>query len=210
MFQDFKKQEMIERLRANGITNNSVLKFMKNVPREDYIPPGLKNQAYDEKALPIGFGQTISHPYTVAFMTSLIDPKPEMKILEIGTGSGYQCAVLCESGARVFTVEIDENLAERAKSVLKKFNYNFVSKTGDGSIGWLAYAPYDAIIVTAGAPVIPESLISQLNDPGLIVIPVGDEKEQVLTVIKKIAGEINYIKYDNFRFVPLTGKSGWR
>jgi len=203
-----KRKSMIFRLREMGITEKSVLKAMEKVPREKFLSAGLEHQAYDEKALPIGFNQTISHPYTVAKMTELLQIKSGYRILEIGTGSGYQAAVLCAMHANLFTVEIEAELGQQAKKKLNALGYTFVSKIGDGSVGWKAYAPYDGIIVTAGVPAIAEELIEQLKTGGKLIIPVGDENKQKLTVFEKTEKEINKKEIKEVLFVPMTGKKG--
>ena len=173
-----KRKRMIARLEEMGITDKSVLKAMRIVHRENFLSPGLEHQAYDEKALPIGFNQTISHPYTVAKMSELLQIKPGYKILEIGTGSGYQAAILCAMKVNLFTVEIETELAQQAKRKLNLLGYSFVSKIGDGSIGWKAYAPYDGIIVTAGVPTIATELIEGMKNlcQGVHIMALGWER----------------------------------
>lgn len=170
--------------------------------------------AYDNNALPINSNQTISQPFTVAYMTQLLDVKDNDKVLEIGTGSGYQAAILCEMGADVYSVERLEDLHQTAKERLNNLGYKVKLKCADGSRGWREYAPYNKIIVTAGSPKIPKSLLEQLSDNGKLVIPVGDEKGQVMyEVIKKMTdeGEPKYLykTFDDFRFVPLIGEEAW-
>ena len=192
-----------------GITDENVLKAMKSIPRHKFIARGLEHQAYDEKALPIGFGQTISHPYTVALMTQTVQPQKCQKILEIGTGLGYQTAVLSELGAQVYTIEKIKNLGIQARQKLDTLKLHVISRIGDGTLGWPNYAPYDAIIVTAGAPVTPEILINQLKEPGKLLIPVGDREEQMLTLYLKNENSIKKIEIEKLKFVPLIGKEGW-
>ena len=199
---------MVSRLEGLGIKDKSVLKAMGQVPREQFLSAGLEHQAYDEKALPIGFNQTISHPYTVAKMSELLQAKPGYKILEIGTGSGYQAAILCAMQTNLFTVEIESELAQMAKKKLISLGYSFVSKIGDGSIGWKAYAPYDGIIVTAGVPAIAEELLEQLKTGSRLIIPVGNKNNQTLTVYKKEEKEIIKNEIEEVLFVPMTGKKG--
>ena len=191
-----------------GIIDEPVLKAMGTVPREQFLSAGLEHQAYDEKALPIGFNQTISHPYTVAKMTELMQVKPGSNILEIGTGSGYQAAVLCAMRVTLFTVEIESELAQQAKKKLNSLGYSFVSKIGDGSVGWKAYAPYDGIIVTAGVPAIAEELLEQLKTGGRLIIPVGDKYKQILSVYEKSEEQITKGEIEEVLFVPMTGKKG--
>ncbi len=201
-----KRKKMVERLISMGITNNDLLEVMGKIPRDLFVAQGLEGQAYDEKALPIGFGQTISHPYTVALMTQALEVKYGQKILEIGTGSGYQAAVLCELGAQVFTIERIAEIGKTAEKRLKAMNYHFVSRIGNGAFGWQTYAPYDAIIVTAGAPVLPGNLLKQLRLSGKMIIPIGGNKGQILTLFEKI-GENNYREKEigNLKFVPFIG-----
>jgi protein-L-isoaspartate(D-aspartate) O-methyltransferase len=200
-----KQKNMIDRLRKSGITDENVLKAMGKVPRHEFIAKGLEHQAYDEKALPIGFGQTISHPYTVALMTQTLQVKYGQKILEIGTGSGYQAAVLCELGAQVFTIEYIAEIGKKAAELLKSMHYHFVSRIGNGALGWQNYAPFDAIIVTAGAPVLPEELLRQLREGGKMIIPLGGKNGQILTLYEK-SGE-TYLKTEirALEFVPFVG-----
>lgn len=204
------RQRMLRRLEKLGITDQQVLAAMARVPREKFVAPGLKMQAYDEKALPIGFGQTISHPYTVALMTQVLSVKAHDRILEIGTGSGYQAAVLCELKAQLFTIEIETELAKKTSELLKGEGYNCVTHAGDGSNGWPAYAPYDGIIVTAGAPVIDKTLLKQLKNPGKLIIPVGNRNEQVLTLYELRDETITTKEITKLKFVPLTGNKGWK
>ncbi len=204
-----KQKQMISRLAEKGIEDPAVLKAMAMVPRHEFVQPGMEFQAYDEKALPIGFDQTISHPYTVALMTQTLQVTPNKRILEIGTGSGYQAAILCHMGARVFTVERISPLARRAEEKLNQLGFRFLSRIGDGSMGWPSYAPYDGIIVTAGAPVSPASLLGQLKEGGRCVIPIGSEKGQMLTLFIRKGDEMQKIEIEHLSFVPLIGKGGW-
>ncbi len=209
MIETARRKAMVERLRKAGISSNSVLSAMETVPRHHFVPPGLEFQAYDEKALPIGFDQTISHPYTVAVMSQALDVQKGQRILEIGTGSGYQAAVLCEMGAQVFTVEKVAALAKFAADKLSAFKYHYVTRTGDGTLGWQHYAPFDSIIVTAGAPVVPEALLQQLKEHGKLIIPVGKREEQVLTLYLKENDGIKKMELEILKFVPLQGREGW-
>lgn len=204
-----KRRQMVDRLRDMGIQDPAVLQAMNTVSRHNFVPAGLEFQAYDEKALPIGFEQTISHPYTVAVMTQALEVKKGQRILEIGTGSGYQAAVLCELGAQVFTIEKVSALGNFAAEKLAAENYHYVSRIGDGTLGWQNYAPFDAVIVTAGAPVVPDALINQLKDNGRLLIPIGKKEEQVLTLYLKEKDSVRKIELENLKFVPLKGREGW-
>ncbi|MCB0282007.1 MAG: protein-L-isoaspartate(D-aspartate) O-methyltransferase [Calditrichae bacterium] len=203
------REKMIARLREKGISDELVLKAMNTVPRHKFVAMGVEFQAYDEKALPIGFEQTISHPYTVALMSQSLNVQKNEKILEIGTGSGYQAAVLLEMGAQVFTIERIPALAKKAEAVLRELKYHFAVRAGDGTLGWQNYAPYDSIIITAGAPVSPQSLMNQLKNGGKLLIPVGDRNQQILTMFIKQDNEFKKIEIEKLSFVPLIGQDGW-
>lgn len=205
-----KSEQMIERLRGKGIDDEAVLSAMRKVARHRFVAPGLEMQAYDETSLPIGFGQTISHPYTVAVMTQALQVQKGERILEIGTGSGYQAALLCALGAEIFTIEKVTALAKSAQQRLINEGCHVQIRIGDGTIGWQSKAPFDAIIVTAGAPVMPENLIQQLSINGRLLIPVGNKEEQVLTLyIKESPETFKKIEIETLRFVPLLGRKGW-
>jgi protein-L-isoaspartate(D-aspartate) O-methyltransferase len=206
---DKKISDMISRLRSMGIVDENVLRAMVKTPRHKFVLKGLEHQAYDEKALPIGYGQTISHPYTVALMTQTLQIKKDNKILEIGTGSGYQAAVLAEMGAQVYTIEKVKQLGVQSRQKLEALKYHIISRIGDGSMGWMNYAPYDSIIITAGAPLTPEILINQLKDDGKLLIPIGNKEEQVLTLYLKSKDMVKTIVIEKLKFVPLLGKEGW-
>ena len=210
MYEERHRQKMVKRLVEKGIQDKKVLAAMGIVPRHKFVPAALEFQAYEEKALPIGFSQTISHPYTVALMTETLKVKSGDKILEIGTGSGYQTAILCELKAKVFTIEIRPELIPRAKFLLNSMGYQYLIFGGDGSKGWPAYAPYDSIIVTAGAPVIPDIMLEQLNDPGKLIIPLGEKEKQELTLFEKKNNNISKTTLGNIKFVQLKGKGGWK
>lgn len=199
-------------LEARGITNPRVLDAMRKVPRHLFVPPERIYDAYSDHALPIGEGQTISQPYMVALMTELLDPAPSHRVLEIGTGSGYQAAILAELANEVVTIEREETLSQRAREVLESLGYrNITFVVGDGTEGYPPLAPYDGIIVTAGAPFIPQSLTEQLAPGGRLVIPVGHRYEQVLTVAQKDErGNVHVSEHGYCVFVPLIGKYGWQ
>ena len=189
-----------------GINNSLVLEAMRKVPRHLLVPENQKSNAYEDRPLSIGDGQTISQPYIVAHMTAIIQPNKGMKVLEIGTGSGYQAAVLAEIVDQVFTIEIVENLGKRAKADLAKLGYkNVFVKIGDGYQGWPSEAPFDAILVTAAAEQVPQPLIDQLKDGGRMVIPVGKQGAvQELMLIERIKGKVKTTNLGAVRFVPFT------
>lgn len=192
------------------IEDEDVLKALEKVPRHYFFDETFWHQAYKDIAFPIGDGQTISQPYTVAYQTQLLHIKPGDKVLEIGTGSGYQTCILLELKAQVYTVERQEKLYERSKLFLSKMNYNPKFFLGDGSQGLPGHAPYDKILVTAGAPFVPETLLKQLKIGGVCVIPVGDENSQkMVTIIRVNENDFDRIELDTFRFVPLVGDQAW-
>ncbi|QEC79602.1 protein-L-isoaspartate(D-aspartate) O-methyltransferase [Mucilaginibacter ginsenosidivorax] len=205
------RKRLVDLLEKKGIQDQEVLKAIGTVPRHYFFAETFWNQAYKDIAFPIGEGQTISQPYTVAYQTELLHIRKGDKVLEIGTGSGYQTCVLLEMGANVYTIERQEKLYEKTKYVLpEKMGYKAHFFCGDGSIGIAQHAPYDKIIVTAGAPTVPEVLLKQLKIGGILVIPVGDEDTQKMVTILKVA-EHDYEKIvlDTFRFVPLVGDKAW-
>ena len=204
------RKKLVELLKDRGIQDKAVLKAMGKVPRHYFFDETFWGQAYKDIAFPIGEGQTISQPYTVAYQTELLDIKRGDKVLEIGTGSGYQACILLELGAAVYTIERQEALFHRAQKMLSHMGYHPHFFYGDGSVGLPSYAPFDKIIVTAGAPFVPEKMLKQLRIGGLMVIPVGSEKEQqMLTVIRTGENEFEKIVLDTFRFVPLVGDQAW-
>jgi len=205
------RRSLINKLKEKGIEDSAVLEALGRVPRHFFFSPEFLSHAYQDKAFPIGEGQTISQPYTVAFQTMLLQIKKGDKVLEIGTGSGYQCCILMELGAEVYTIEYNKSLCQTAKNFLTKMGYNAQFFLGDGSKGLKTFAPYDAILVTAGAPTVPKSLIDQLNAGGRLVIPVGDNKSQKMIRVKKtIDGKFIKEEFANFSFVPLVGEYGWK
>jgi protein-L-isoaspartate(D-aspartate) O-methyltransferase len=205
------RQMLVEHLWRRGIRDERVLAAMARLPRERFVHPSFVHRAYEDVALPLGFNQTISQPYTVAFMTSLLELEPGEKVLEIGTGSGYQAALLALMGAKVYTVERHWELYQRARRIFAELGLSIQTRFGDGSIGWAEHAPYDAIIVTAGAPQIPKPLLEQLAIGGRLVIPVGDLQSQVLVRVRRQSEqEYQYEEFGEFRFVPLVGKEGWQ
>ena len=195
-------------LRGRDITHPGVLDAMGRVPRHRFVPPGLESQAYDDNPLPIGDGQTISQPYIVAYMTQLLEPSKNDRVLEIGTGSGYQAAVMAELVEEVYTIEIVPALAERSATLLKAMGYaNIHARHGDGYAGWPDAAPFDKIIVTAAPEAIPQALVDQLAIGGLMAVPVGRDF-QTLTVLRRTADGV--VKRDTIavRFVPMIKKGG--
>lgn len=202
--------ELIEKIRRKGITDEDVLKALAALPRERFVPRDLRHRAYEDNALPIEEDQTVSQPYTVAYMTSLLRVKEGDKILEIGTGSGYQACILFLMGARVFTVERIQSLYESAKKKFREMGMRINTRHGDGTLGWKQFAPYKGIMVTAAAPAIPKSLLSQIRIGGRIVMPVGDKFSQTMHVVERL-DEDDFKDYpsDAFKFVPLIGKEGW-
>lgn len=203
------RNKLVRKIAEKGIRDERVLAAIGKVPRHVFFENALLEHAYQDKAFPIGEGQTISQPFTVAFQTEKLEIKPGDKVLEIGTGSGYQACVLMEMGARVYTIEYNQVLYERTKNFLPVLGYRPYFFLGDGSKGLPAKAPFDKIIVTAGAPVVPQALIEQLREGGILVIPVGDREKQTMLVIRKVNGKLLREEYDNFAFVPLLGKDGW-
>ncbi len=194
-----------------GIRDQRVLEVMSQVPRHRFVDPALWPQAYSDYPLPIGGGQTISQPYMVALMTESLKLNGGEKILEIGTGSGYQTAILAEFSSRVFSVEREPLLAQRAREILSELGYeNVAIRVGDGSKGWSQFSPFDRILVTASAPGIPHSLIEQLSDDGLMVIPVGERDHQVLKVLEKRDEKAIVDDVCSCAFVPLIGEEGWQ
>ncbi|ESU20405.1 protein-L-isoaspartate O-methyltransferase [Flavobacterium enshiense DK69] len=204
-----KRVEMVKnQIQSRGVKNAAVLDAMRKVPRHRFVPSDKVSDAYGDGPLPIGYGQTISQPYIVAYMTEIINPKPVHRVLEIGTGSGYQAAVLSEIVSEVYTIEIVDELSKQAASRLANLNYKNVHvKTADGYYGWKEHAPYDAIVVTAAAEHVPPSLIEQLKEGGKMIIPVGSPfMVQELMLIEKSKGKIRTSAKMPVRFVPFTRK----
>jgi protein-L-isoaspartate(D-aspartate) O-methyltransferase len=197
-------------LRGRGLRDEKVLEAMLAVPRHEFVPPGLVGAAYDDRALPIGAAETISQPYVVAAMTAAARVEPGDRALEVGTGSGYQAAILAHLGARVYSVERNPKLSEEARQRLARLGYSSVEIIhGDGSEGHAAAAPYQVILVTAAAPRVPPALLDQLAEGGRLVIPVGDLSRQDLQLIFKHAGETATRVLDPVQFVPLVGRQAW-
>ncbi len=208
---DYQRQRMVEALRAGGITNELVLAAMAEVPRHLFVPRAMRHQAYNEDvSINIGAGQTISQPRIVALMTQAADVGPSSRVLEVGTGSGYQAAVLASICQFVFTVERIASLANEAKRRLDALGFeNFSVKVMDGTLGWRAQSPFDAIIVTAAAPEVPEPLVEQLAEGGRLVVPVGERRLQELMVVERRGRHTRRQKIQGACFVPLIGRHGW-
>ena len=206
-----RKKMVQEQLIARGIKDERVLNAFYKVERHKFIPEELWVSAYADFPVPIGEGQTISQPYIVALMTECLKLTGKEKVLEIGTGSGYQAAILAELTKEVYGIERFEKLAKKAGQILNGLGYkNIKLKTDDGTLGWQEFAPFDRIIVTAAGPRIPLPLTEQLNDQGKLILPLGESFSQVLTVVEKKEGKLNSIDVCGCVFVPLVGKYGWR
>ncbi len=200
-----------EHLEARGIKDTRVLAAMRAVPRHYFVQEALRAQAYEDHPLPIGYGQTISQPYIVALMSEQLETRPGMSVLEIGTGSGFQAAVLAEMGLQVYSVERIRELHSATQQLLRDLKYYRIRlKLDDGTMGWPEMGPFDRIIVTAGGPSIPEPLVNQLADPGVMLIPVGKNKRmQQLVRIRKQDGDVTLEKLGGVAFVDLVGTHGW-
>lgn len=206
------RQRMVqEQLLDRGVTDSRVLEVLGDLPRHLFVDDALQGKAYGDHPLPIAADQTISQPLVVAAMTQALQLQGDENILEIGTGSGYQTALLAKLCSQVYTVERINILLAGARKVFDQLRcYNILSKLDDGTMGWLDHAPYDAIIVTAGGPEIPRPLIEQLADPGRMVIPVGERDMQELHLVTKADGELEVTRLDSVRFVSLIGEHGWK
>ncbi len=200
-----------EQLVGRGIYDQKTLTALRTVPRHLFVEDALRTRAYGDHPLPIGVGQTISQPYIVALMTQAMGLEGKGRVLEIGTGSGYQAAVLSRLCERVYTIERIDSLLVRARRIFDRLHYhNIVSRIDDGTEGWQDQAPFDGILVTAGGPKIPEPLIEQLADPGVLVIPVGDQDVQELQLVEKKDGKVDIKTIEQVRFVSLIGNHGWK
>jgi protein-L-isoaspartate(D-aspartate) O-methyltransferase len=203
------RQQMVQlQLKTRGINDARVLAAMAKVPREEFVAPESRTASYEDGPLPIGYGQTISQPYIVAFMTEQLRPKPNDRVLEVGTGSGYQAAILAELVSEVYSIEIVEPLAKNAEATLQRLGYKNVHlKIGDGYKGWPEEGPFDAIIVTCAPDKVPQPLVDQLKDDGRMVIPVGDRFAQQLYLLEKKNGQLKQSATLPVRFVPMTSEA---
>lgn len=205
------RKRLVKELKEKGISDSFVLDAINTVPRHVFLDTAFLEQAYLDKAFQIGEGQTISQPYTVAFQTQLLELQKGDKVLEIGTGSGYQASILCEMGAKVYSIERIPSLHKGAGIILRKLGYKPNLFLGDGSLGLKSFAPFKKIIVTAGAPVAPEPLLEQLDKGGILVIPIGDDKTQLMVrYLKDTFGNVKREEHGVFRFVPLVGEKAWK
>ncbi len=206
-FTRLRERMVRDQLRTRDITDSRVLAAMLKVPRQEFVPSEFLLSAYDDSALPIGMGQTISQPYIVAFMTQALELHGKERVLEIGTGSGYQAAILAETAAEVYTIEIIPQLQMRARAVLDKLGYhNIHFRAGDGYMGWPEHAPFDRIIVTAAPEVVPQPLLDQLSDGGRLIVPIGSLSQE-LVIFEKERSRIKHRSTIPVRFVPMTGKA---
>lgn len=204
------RARLVETLRARGIRDLAVLKAFAEVPRHLFVPESVRHRAYEDAALPIGNGQTISQPFTQARYLELLRLTGDEKVLEVGTGSGYQTALLAALAGQVFTIERVRELAESAQQALRAAGVRTVSVlVGDGTLGWSAYAPYDAILVAAGGPELPPPLVSQLSPVGRLLIPLGERGAQTLTLVDRQGAEVRRRPVADARFVPLIGEHGF-
>lgn len=205
------RKQLVDLLRTKGITDENVLNAINEVPRHVFLDSSFVELAYQDIAFPIGSGQTISQPHTVAFQSQLLELTPGMKVLEIGTGSGYQACILAAMGAKVFSIERQKNLFFKTSEFLKNFPYRIKVFFGDGFEGYPSYAPFDRIIITAGAPEIPQKLIEQLKPNGMMVIPIDDENgngQKMLRITKMADGSLKQEEFGDFRFVPMLKGKG--
>ncbi|HUE76579.1 MAG TPA: protein-L-isoaspartate(D-aspartate) O-methyltransferase [Longimicrobiales bacterium] len=206
-----KRARLVEKVRTQGVTDPRVLRAVGTVPRHRFVPEAVRRRAYEDTALPIGFSQTISQPSIQALYLQVLEISAGDRVLEIGTGSGYQTALLAELAANVYSVERIQELAVRSREVLDELGYtNVAILTGDGTVGWSRYAPYDAILVAAAAPHVPQALVDQLAPDGRMLIPLGDREVQTLTLVRRTAdGGTKEKPVTGCVFVPLIGRFGW-
>lgn len=205
------REELVKILKQKKITDKRVLAAFAKVERHLFVPDVIKLHSYKDVALPIGYEQTISQPYTVAFMTQALQSEEGDKVLEIGTGSGFQASILLAMGIKVFSIERNHDIYFRTQKLFDELTLRAALRLGDGTIGWEEYAPYNGIIVTAGGPTIPQRLVKQLAFGGKMVVPIGNRKTQTMKIITKISeDEFQTEEIPNFKFVPLIGKEGWK
>ncbi len=209
-FESPRRRMVEEQLRARGIRDPRVLDAFSRVPRHEFVPESLRDRAYDDHPLPIGQGQTISQPYIVACMTEALELRGGEKVLEVGTGSGFQSAILLELGADLFTIELIPEIAGAARARIERLGHSRAHfRVGDGSLGWPEEAPFDRILVTAGAPSMPVALTEQIREGGAMVIPVGGEEEQDLMLVRRRDGRVDWRRICGCIFVKLHGEEGW-
>jgi protein-L-isoaspartate(D-aspartate) O-methyltransferase len=206
-----KRQRLVERVRGQGISDPRVLDALARVPRHRFVPQAVAQRAYEDSALPIGYGQTISQPSLQALYLQSAEVGPEDRVLEVGAGSGYQTALLAELSSNVYAVERIPELTQRAREILDELGYgNVALVTKDGTTGWAKYAPYDSILVGAAAPHIPDALVEQLKPGGRLLLPIGDRHHQKLTLVRKLEeGKLEQTVITGCVFVPLIGRFGW-
>jgi protein-L-isoaspartate(D-aspartate) O-methyltransferase len=204
------RHALIETIRERGIDDLEVLRTFDLVPRHRFVPDAVRHRAYEDSPLPIGFGQTASQPSLQALYLQLLRIQPTDRVLEVGTGSGYQTALLAHLAAHVYSIERIRELSYRARAALDELRISNVALlVGDGTVGWSRYAPYDAILVAAGSPGVPDALVEQLAQGGRMLIPIGDRRQQVLTMLRKIDGEVEARAITDCTFVPLIGRMAW-
>ncbi len=204
------RQRLVDELRSKGIRDLAVLRAVEKTPRHLFVPTGIRHRAYDDSPLPIGNGQTISQPLIHAQYLSLLDLKGSERVLEVGTGTGYQTALLSHLAAQVFSIERIPALYDQARAILDKLGIRNVSlMVGDGTLGWREFAPFDAILVSAGSPAVPAPLLEQLADGGRMLVPVGDLETQQLTIYTRRGDRVDRREVAPVRFVPLIGSHGW-
>lgn len=205
------REELVKILKQKKITDKRVLEAFAKVERHLFVPDVIKLHSYKDVALPIGYEQTISQPYTVAFMTQALQTEVGDKVLEIGTGSGFQASILLKMGVKVFSIERNQDIYFRTQKLFDELMLRAALRLGDGTIGWEEYAPYNGIIVTAGGPTVPQRLVKQLAVGGRMVVPIGNRKIQSMKIITKISeDEFQTEDIPSFKFVPLIGKEGWK
>lgn len=198
------RRKLVDQLASKGIENQQILDAFMEIPRHYFLDAAFTEQAYTDIAFQIGAGQTISQPYTVAFQTQLLDVQKGDKVLEIGTGSGFQTSVLCELGARVYSIERQKELYLKAKQLIPRLGYTPKLRYGDGFEGWETYGPYDKILITCGAPFIPSALVDQLKPGGRMVVPLGEGKiQEMILLTKSASGDVSQRSYGKFSFVPM-------